>query len=269
MTPVWKELRTFAWPAAGIIALVVLPMVWASMFEPASAPHHLRSVLVHAFQVSAAGFLLGSALLAALPFGSEFQHRTMVQLLAQPVSRASLWLSKHGPLALVLTVIGVAAYAAVGARAVRDGFPVAQASFLLVMFCSAGLWTLVAGSTIGGAVFSLAGLAIVEMGATFVTSRVTGLELDPFDAHPALVTVRLMYAAGTLWLGWRMFARYEVKAIGEGGAPIASGVFERLAVLRSRPAGAIANLVRKEMRLQQPTFLIAALFAAVWLAAML
>ncbi|HSC26385.1 MAG TPA: hypothetical protein VLD67_03870, partial [Vicinamibacterales bacterium] len=64
-------------------------------------------------------------------------------------------------------------------------------------------------------------------------------------------------------------ARYEVKAIGEGGAPIASGVFERLVVLRSRPAGAIANLVRKEIRLQQPTFLIAALFAAVWLAAML
>ena len=31
--------------------------------------------------------------LAALPFGAEFQHRTMVLLMAQPVSRGRVWLT--------------------------------------------------------------------------------------------------------------------------------------------------------------------------------
>jgi hypothetical protein len=66
-----------------------------------------------------------------------------------------------------------------------------------------------------------------------------------------------------------MFARYELRGQGEGGIAVATGLLGRLSVLRSRPTGAIANLVRKEVRLQQPTLLIAALFTAVWLAAML
>lgn len=264
----YKELRTLAWPAAAIIAVIVLPVAWAATFEPAGVPRDLRSLRLHAFQISAAGFLLGSALLAALPLGAEFQHRTMVLLMAQPVSRGRVWLTKHATLVGVLALIGLAGYFT-APLASQDAYPVAQAGFLLMMVCSGTLWTLVAGSTIGGAVFSLAGLAIVELTSSFVASRVTGLDLDPFAAHPALVATRVVYAALTLWLGWRMFARYELKAQGEGGIAVTTNLAERLPALRARPTGAIANLVRKEIRLQQPTFLIAALFTAVWLAALL
>src|SRR5919106_793556 len=115
-----KELRTLAWPVAAIVAVIVLPMAWASTFEPTAVPRHLLSVWMSAFQASAAGFLLGSALLAALPFGAEFQHRTMVLLMAQPVTRARVWLTKHAALVAVLIVVGLAGYVVTGPLASRN-----------------------------------------------------------------------------------------------------------------------------------------------------
>jgi hypothetical protein len=268
MTSLKKELRTLAWPAAAIAAVIVVPMVWASTFEPTKVLRHPLSAGLSAY-LSSAGCLLGSALLAALPFGAEFQHRTMVLLMAQPLSRRRIWLTKHAALAGALIVVGLAGYFVTGPLPSRDGYPIALAGFLLIMVCSGGLWTLVAGSTIGGAAFSLAGLAIVELTSSFIASRVTGLEIDQFTAHPVLTVMRVACAALTAWLGWRMFARYELKAPGEGGIAVATSLPERLPALRPRPTGAIANLIRKEVRLQQPTLLIATLFTAVWLAAML
>jgi hypothetical protein len=73
----------------------------------------------------------------------------------------------------------------------------------------------------------------------------------------------------TAWLGWRLLAKLELKTRGEGAGAVPMALLEAIPALRCRPTGAIANLVRKELRLHQPAVLIAALFTLCWLAAML
>src|SRR4051812_47340715 len=43
---------------------------------------------------SLAMLVLGSVTMGAIPFGNEFQHRTLPMLLSQPVKRAMLWREK-------------------------------------------------------------------------------------------------------------------------------------------------------------------------------
>ncbi|HEY0874325.1 MAG TPA: hypothetical protein VGD94_12700 [Vicinamibacterales bacterium] len=257
MTGVKKELRTLAWPAAAVLAATVAPLLWVAMPLPGQP-----------ISAALSAFILGNAFLVALPFGTEFQQRTLGLVLSQPTSRARVWFEKWGALLAVLLVLVAIQFVALQSAAPDAHVEIRAVTFLLPLVCSGFFWTLLAGSTIGGAVFSLAALALVEMASSVIASRVTGLDLDPFGAHPALIAVRLAYAAGSLWLGWRMFAHYELKATGEihGVLPAA---LDAVRALRSRPTGAIGNLVRKELRLQQPGMLIAALFVLCWLTAML
>jgi hypothetical protein len=258
MTGLKKEIQALAWPAAAVMAATVLPLVWVALAG--------RGWPV---QAALSTFVLGSAFLVALPFGMELQQRTLSLVLSQPVSRTRIWVEKWGALLAILLVVASVQFIATRGAVPDARVAVRAATFLLAIACSGFLWTLVAGSTIGGAVFSLAGLAILEMVSSFTTSRVTGLELDPFATHPALVMVRIAYAALTAWLGWRLFSRYELKASGEGAGMLPMAALEAVPALRCRSTGALANLVRKELRLQQPTFLLAALFVLCWLSAML
>lgn len=263
MTGLKKEIYTLAWPAAAVLALATLPSVWVTLAGAADGARGWP------LQAALSAFVVGMAVLAALPFGAEFQQRTLGLVLSQPVSRARVWFEKWCVLAAVLLVLAAARIAALGGAAADGRVGVRESTFMVAMASSGFLWTLVARSTIGGAAFTLAALAIVEMAASVITSRLTGHELDPFATHPAMVTMRLAYAVATLWLGWRLFATFELKAQGESSGAVPMAVLEAIPALRCRPAGAIANLVRKELRLQQPTFLIAALLGLCWLAAML
>lgn len=258
MTGVKKELRMLAWPAVAVLAATMAPLLWVVMPLPG------RPVSAALFVV-----ILGSAFLVALPFGSEFHQRTLGLVLSQPASRARVWFEKSGALLAVLLVL-----IAVQAVALQNAAPDARvgiraATFLLALVCSGFFWTLVAGSTIGGAAFSLAALALIETAASVIASRLTGLDIDPLGTHSALILVRLVYAAATLWLGWRTFLRYELKATGETHGVLPSAALDAVPGLRCRPVGALRNLVRKELRLQQPAVLIAALFTVCWLTAML
>ena len=196
-----------------MLAATILPLVWVAVAGVRGWP----------IQVALSAFVVGTAVLVALPFGAEFQQRTLGLVLSQPIARSRVWFEKWGALLAVLIVLaGVQFVAFRGADA--DGrFGIRAMSFLLPLACSGFLWTLVAGSTIGGAAFSLAALAIVEMASSFATSWLTGVELQPFAPHPALASVRLAYAIATLWLGWRLFETFEMKVQGEspGVVPMA------------------------------------------------
>jgi hypothetical protein len=189
-----------------------------------------------------------------------------VLLLSQPVTRGEVWTRKCGALVAVLIVLLVVPYATLPGGTVDARIAL---TFLALIACSGPFWTLVARSTIGGAVFSLAGLLLVEMSAFVSIGYVTGAEVELFANHPALVLIRTAYAGLTLVLGWRLFVRFEVTGGGDGLGSHAIGSLRAFEILRSRPHGAVANLVRKELRLQQPTFLIAAVFTVCWLAALL
>jgi hypothetical protein len=255
LTRTLKEARPLAAPAILILVATSLALTWM----PAAFPGW-------SIGPALAFFYLGTAVLVAVPFGAEFQHCTLLLLLSQPEPRARLWLRKWAVIGLVLAAVTGLQYAALSFGPFTVETVGRELTFLLVVLCSGTLWTLLAGSTIGGVAFTLAALLLLEMTANLVAIHLFGASLDLFSFHPVVVAARVAYMLTTLWLGWRIFARLEIKAEGAaGGHWIATGPLWD--VLRCRPEGALGNLIRKEIRLQAPTLQIATVFVACWLAA--
>ena len=264
-TRVLKECRSLLLPAALVFLTTVVSLALYSVSDGVQGQRGW------AIRIAALGFFLGTPFLAASSFGAEFQQRTIVLLLTQPISRARIWLEKW------LVLVGVIAVLAAVETAMLqfgpfagDGIVTRGVFYLVMLGCSAAFWTLVARSTIGGLVFSLSAIMMLELASSYVIRRITGTPLgeDVFGLTPALGAVRVVYSALTLWLGWLVFSRFQAAGAGFGEASQGlDRVAPRWSLLRSRPNGALANLVRKEMSLQRPTFLVAFMFSACWLAA--
>lgn len=239
-------------------------------------------------------------LMAALSFGTEYQQGTLPLLLSQPVERFRLWKEKmlvefgamaaitmslllvHEALKLpagrdLLVAIGANLWPGheiiAGGHSELDdfGYWILAGTFLLATLCSAGFWTLTARSTIGGAVFTVASQSIPLL---VLTAALEKLGVP----DPAQITVieiaAVCYSGLFFWLGWRKFATLQLRhfSAGEGGAlsshsrsptfGFGSFLAERL---RCRPKGVSLNLVRKELRLQKPVFMIAGVMTVGWL----
>ena len=243
-----KESRALFWPWCAVVLAGVLQ--WLP-FGPGYSPRDY-----------AYGFWAGLPLLAALSMGNEFQYRTMGLLLSQPIDRKKIWFEKW-------TVLFGAAIMASSAYWVmwqmldsEAGPPFVPLLWMITATCSAAFWTLVTRSTIGGMVFTLL------QGFVFVVlANVVIWKLGP---EPPAATVRALTAAGTaaalgyaalmFWLGRRKFVRFE--AIGEIASAdsfvvspdMTRGAFAR--ILRCRPSGTVLNLVRKEVRMLWPVWLL-------------
>lgn len=218
--------------------------------------------------VSTAVFAGCMAVIAALPFGGEFQQRTLPLLLAQPLHRSRLWGEK---VFLVLGLLGIAGVVCLSVHARGANDRLLLCSFLLVTACATPFWTLVARSTIGGAVLNVAGQFLLAGIAAASLAKIRGYELElDRPADLALIAIVILaYSALFLFLGWRKFARLELKDafLADSPALSATGAERRRwsAWLVCRPRGSLLNLVRKELRLQKPLFLVAGVLALGWL----
>jgi hypothetical protein len=261
-----KEVRSLAPPAGFILAAAFVTVAWSAF--PSSAPGPTT-----AFRFGAIGLFIGFPLLAATSFGAEFRQRTLPLLLSQPVPRGRLWLEKWVPVVILSTLLAVVHLVSVRGVKAEDKAPL----FVVVFFtativCSTGFWTLIAHSTIGGMTFSLAAVMLLELAGGFIAREISGTTGTRFlfaDA-PWLNTLRVLYCASAAWLGWRVFSRFEV-ADNALAAAIRAEAPEEIVpagALRCRPSGMVANLLRVELRLHRPTFLVAALFALCWMTAM-
>ena len=255
-----KELRAFALPAGFIAAGSLLVLLASSTTALAHLARPLAATL----------FFASAPLLAASGFGTELQHRTLSLILAQPISRTRIWLEKCAALLAAAVILGawqMFVLDAVGAEHIR---PSAAMLYFVAVVCAAPLWTLLAGSTIGGAAFTAASLLIVELVGGFVVQWVGGHEFQGviFTYSPALAGLRLSYAAITLLAGWLVFERLQISSqmAGHVASPLPRVPLLR-EVLRCRRRGGVRNLLRKELRLQTPTLIVAAVFAACWLLA--
>ena len=74
MTGLLKEIRILVWPASAVLAATILPLVWVALAGVRGWP----------IQVALSAFVVGTAVLVALPFGAEFQQRTLGLVLSQP-----------------------------------------------------------------------------------------------------------------------------------------------------------------------------------------
>jgi ABC-type transport system involved in multi-copper enzyme maturation permease subunit len=161
-----KELRPLVLPWIGAVAtgslLAIRPLVQGEGLDGL-----FMGIAVY-------GFFGGLAFLTALSFGSEFHERTLPLLLSQPQTRFHLWNQKM-LIAAVAVLAGVTAEIALlkGFSSWYPGNEVGEAInaalptedmllagfFLLVTVCSCSYWTLVAGSILGGMVFTV----VIEM----------------------------------------------------------------------------------------------------------
>lgn len=258
-TRLLKEARPLLLPWCAVMIAGALPLV---------------NRLDFTVSISMIGFWAGIPLLATLSLGDEFQYRTLPLLLAQPVGRMEIWREK-----LSVTVVAVLSTALVFFlvwRVVPLEFEPQDLPFLgawtLGIFASATFWTLFTRSTLGGVVLNFGIQTFIVISTwNHVEDRVPGKgALSPANATlvSILAFVFLCYAGAMLWLGGRKLARFQVTGGMAGDDLLMAGpdVMPRaLAVwFRCRPTGAVLNLIRKELRLLRPLWLLTLLAAVGW-----
>jgi hypothetical protein len=252
-----KEARPLFWPWCAVILAGVIPLV--------------RSL--HSIEwISLFGFFLGIPLLATLSLGNEFQHRTLSLLLSQPVGRMEIWGEK-----LSVTVVAVLSAVLVFSLALRatsfqpGRMEVAFAGgWIVATIASATFWTLIARSTVGGVALTIAVqfFIIIALNLAYWLHGTGYVSMADTNVVSTGTFVFLGYAGVMLWLGGRTLARFQATGGMAGddllmaGPDVLPGV---LAVwLRCRPSGAVLNLIRKELRLLRPVWLITLVAALGW-----
>ena len=238
-------------------------------------------------------------LMAALSFGVEYHQRTLGLLLSQPVARFRLWKEK------ILVEVGAIAAVAVFLLLVHEGLKlpagrglivaissnlwpsheiirgshseldnfgywILAGTFVLATLCSAGFWTLIARSTIGGAVFTVASESFLLL---LMTAALEKLGVSDSGQIIAIEIAAICYSGIFFWLGWRKFATLQLQHFSSGEGALSSqarspafwfaGSFSNR--LRCQPKGVSLNLIRKELRLQKPVCMIAAVMTVGWL----
>ncbi|MDB6041404.1 MAG: hypothetical protein JWM99_5245, partial [Verrucomicrobiales bacterium] len=214
-------------------------------------------------------YALGTQLVSALVFGHEFTDKTIGPLLAQPISRSQLWGEKMLVLAAALSGIEICLLLVVGPRFLllkeiepNDSNLAGLLLFLPVVtgWCSAPLMTLIMRGTLGGTALTILFPLVFALAA---------LALNVSDQWIFAYTLATQsgYALICAMLGYFMFRSLEDK--GSVSAVITTTALGTLTDKIAGGTGAIANLIKKELRLQQPVFLLAFVLFAFWVALML
>jgi ABC-type transport system involved in multi-copper enzyme maturation permease subunit len=262
-TRIFKEARSLFWPWCAVTVAGALLLVERSHSALMGGGVLWGVHLIEPF--SFLGFVLGIPLLATLSLGNEFQHRTLPLLLSQPVDRMEIWGEK-----MSVTIVAVLSAALVFCYSGWSGLQedpelwFVGGALIIPLVASAMFWTLFARSTMGG------------LALNGVNSIIPLIWFTRRDWIPETTTARsvaafafLCYAGVMLWLGRRALARFEVTGGMAGddllmaGPDVMPGAMAGW--LRCRPTGAILNLVRKELRLLRPLWLITSLAVLVWI----
>jgi len=236
------DARSLFWPWCIVGGTGIL-----SLFSFLRLPGGLDLEVVAGF-----GFAIGMPLLATLSFGNEFQFGTLSSLLSQPVERSRIWREKTA----VIVVVVLSAAIAYGFGADRMGWDkrsiTVAALWLMVTVGSSAYWTLLAKSTIGGAVFN--GVQSMALVLAFVPL------LNRLNAEPRLLSViaafAMVYTSVMFYLGRRRLLRFQAGGTGSGSNMLARDwvvtpkFLQRM--LRCTASGAVLNLVRKELHLLWP-----------------
>ncbi|MBN8246390.1 MAG: ABC transporter permease subunit [Verrucomicrobia bacterium] len=218
--------------------------------------------------------LSGALVSGALTFGEEFEQRTLAGLLSQPRSRSALYRQKLLPLAGILVWIATNLSLGLVASGPSDPGDFAEVlvgvwGMVLLVFCTAPLYTLLTRSTLAGAIFVVAAplvlWSLVALAASAL-ERWGGLAGVHQVLEQAFFWMAPAYAVVGAWLGWRCFAQLEVPdaRAGHGVSHPLSLPVDRL-LSGALPRWSWVPLVRKEMRLHVVPWLVAGIFCALWI----
>jgi hypothetical protein len=247
-----KEARALFWPWCAVAGAGALPIF---------LPHQFGEV------TSVLSLFWGIPLLAALSLGHEFQHGTLQLWLAQPATRMQLWSEKM----MVMSVAVLSAGAICGAgifgftwRGVDFTYELAALCYIIIIVASATFWTLAARSVIGGAVLIVCSQYLILLGfAEAFRLPLPGEALRPVSPAGAIMTAIAVFTAGygalMLVLGARKLLRFQARGSAAGDLLTAGHPVMPRALagwFRCRPYGALGNLIRKELRLLRPLWLM-------------
>jgi hypothetical protein len=271
MTAMWrKDVRQLFWPWCALMAASLLSF-WTRSLEHSGGPQTLLAATLPL------GAFFGLPLLAGLALGTEFQYRTFALTLAQPVDRRTLWRQKAlvswAAVAPPLLLFCLAAYISQGNYDVW--FTLAFTANAIVATSALIFWTLVARGIIGGLALCgltqgflyLALLKAAEQNHNYrLMYNLPGRYSPGFLAAAAVVL--LGYSATMVLLGRRSMLRYQsVEGV------VASDILPDISLaprwlassLVPRPRGVVANLVRRELHLLRPVWLLTAASVAGWI----
>jgi hypothetical protein len=217
------------------------------------------------------GFAFGSVALGAQSFGHEYTHRTLGLLLSQPLDRRRLFFYKVAVLSVMLTTLTATTLVMYHELLRRAASPHTEPA-MLVLAAACGLFvapclTMLCRSTLAAIVFTIAVPGLLRTGSDVVGALIYGLDnAAAVDRFSLVVFWRGMFLVCALAAvaGWRMFMRLEVIE-GHGAhvqLPESVRVGSATTVPRRRHYPVWA-LVTKELRLQQITFVVGALFGVV------
>jgi hypothetical protein len=194
-----------------------------------------------------------SVALGALSIGQEYTHRTLPLLLAQPTSRARVFLVKQSVLAALLIVLAGIAWGTVL-------FPSSIAAMLVLLSVAGGLFvapwlTMLSRNPLAGTVFTIA-IPGVLLGLfnELVTGRIAFVA-----ASRALLAISLAAAV----MGWRTFMRLEAF---EGRGHDLRLPMTPADLAPARTGHPLWRLVKKELGLQQLSIAVAGIASLGWLA---
>lgn len=242
--------------------------------------------------IGVVAFVLGAVALGVFSIGHEYAHRTLTGLLAQPISRRRLLLSKTAVLATMLVLLtALAAITLLSAHAANTSSPGAagwRLSFLLLTpllgLCVAPYLTMVCRSIMAGLVFTLAVPAALWIAGQILRAVATNFDagsgyrsVERLAYEPALTLMIAGVAAVSIvaaMRGWRMFVGLEAldasrdmttaPARSKTASAMAAGARGRVGFgLKRSP---LAQLVYKEVRLQGLSFALVVLYALGWIA---
>jgi hypothetical protein len=252
-------------------------MPGASLAFGAAALHTMSAQGVSQDFAGVADFAYGLACLwlCANAFGSEFDHRTMGQLLVQPRSRGRIYREKLGVAGSLAGLAAVIVFLTTSRSTVGDPQILGETlGYLILGLASAPFFTLISRSTLAGFVFTWT----VPMALYLILQTL----LDVYHArvHPDLLhrsseELWLLWVCGILYLGttafagWRVFRRLEWREGGNGGASAPSlhaliGVGDRWLGRRWTVQNATVQLIRKELRLHVVPWLVAGILVGLW-----
>ena len=245
--------------------LAIGPIWLAACLGVATAP------LLHAFMLdpfALMAYVFGAVAIGAHVMGHEYSHRTLPSLLAQPVRRATIVAIKFAVLAVALLTL--TAVASIGPYSPIARFPMHASLDSRVVYLPtlmgltlAPYLALVARSTLGGAVFSIAVPGVILIVTDLIGVVVYGsgspgaIDRLKFEVFPAGTIGACVFAAIALW---RRFERLEV--VGDSGGHVSLPVRDRATAehLTRSKRSTLWLLVAKELRLQQMTFIVAVFY---------
>lgn len=213
------------------------------------------------------GAFVGIPLLAALAFGSEFQHRTLTLLYAQPISRADIWRDK-----LLVTIAAVSVPAALFYFGLRHSGNIWALAFIWMALTTAAgaCFTILSRTTIGGLVLNCSFHALLLVGWYSLADELqkSGYPYRPFVAFT--LAVLALYFVFLVWLGRRMTLRlqavektHSADSVLTGGALLPEFVSEWF---RVRPHNAVLNLIRREFYILRSVWTLGLVCSVAWLA---